>query len=292
MFGAPAIYHDGWVAAAEPHAIPWLLLTNKPIQDIWETEKWHLYHVTPDDDWTEYSDVQNKYPDKLKELQQLFVTEGEKYNAFPLNNLPSIFNARPSLIAGRSTIAYHPGIVALNQADTPNVLNNDYSIEGDVTIPAPARNPNGVVVADGGRFGGYSLWVDHGKPVFSYNLMGTGTYRWKGANPLTSGNHKLIFNFVYDGGGFGKGGVGTLSVDGTAVDTHRVEHTAPILWPIFEGLDVGGDYSTPVDANYRCPNKFTGGISQVVFHTGPLKLAARQLEEYRNLRFAAAMSYQ
>jgi arylsulfatase A-like enzyme len=290
MFGAPAIYSDGWVAAAEPHAIPWLLLTNKPIQDIWETEKWHLYHVTADDDWTEYSDVQNKYPDKLKELQNLFVTEGEKYNAFPLSNVPSIFNARPSLIGGRSTIAYHPGIVALNQADTPNVLNNDYSIEGDVTIPA--RGTNGVIVADGGRFGGYSLWVDHGKAVFSYNLVGTDTFRWKDKSALTPGSHKLVFSFVYDGGGFGKGGVGTLSVDGTTVDTHRLEHTVPIIWPIFEGLDVGGDYSTPVDADYASPNKFTGSISQVVFNSGAMKLAAAQLKEYRELRIAAAMSYQ
>jgi arylsulfatase len=290
MFGAPAIYSDGWVAAAEPHAIPWLLLTNKPIQDIWETEKWHLYHVTADDDWTEYNDVQNKYPDKLKELQNLFVTEGEKYNAFPLSNVPSIFNARPSLIAGRSTVTYHPGIVALNQADTPNVLNNDYSIEGDVTIPA--RGANGVIVADGGRFGGYSLWVDHGKPAFSYNLVGTDTFRWKDKSALSSGSHKLVFSFVYDGGGFGKGGVGTLSVDGIAVETHRLEHTVPIVWPIFEGLDVGGDYSTPVDADYASPNKFTGSISQVVFQSGALKLAAAQLKEYRQLRIAAAMSYQ
>jgi len=290
MFGAPAIYSDGWVAAAEPHAIPWLLLTNKPIQDIWETEKWHLYHVTADDDWTEYTDVQSKYPDKLKELQNLFVTEGEKYNAFPLSNVPSIFNARPSLIGGRSTVAYHPGIVALNQADTPNVLNNDYSIEGDVTIPASGAN--GVIVADGGRFGGYSLWVDHGRPAFSYNLVGTDTFRWKDKSALTPGSHKLVFSFVYDGGGFGKGGVGTLSVDGTMVDTRRLEHTVPIIWPIFEGLDVGGDYSTPVDADYASPNKFTGSISQVVFNSGAMKLAAAQLKEYRQLRIAAAMSYQ
>jgi arylsulfatase len=290
MFGAPGIYHDGWVAATEPHAIPWLFLTNKPIQDVWETEKWHLYHVTADDDWTEYTDVQRKYPDKLKELQKLFVAEGEKYNAFRLNNLPSPFNARPSLIAGRSTVAYHTGIVALNQADTPNILNNDYSIEADVTIPAPGAN--GVIVADGGRFGGYSLWLDHGKAAFSYNLLGIGTYRWKGMNTLTPGRHHLRFGFAYAGGGFGKGGVGTLSVDGAAVDARRLEHTVPLTWPIFEGLDVGGDYSTPVDASYSSPNKFTGSISQVVFNTGPMKLTAAQFNEYRQLRLAAALGYQ
>jgi len=122
--------------------------------------------------------------------------------------------------------------------------------------------------------------------------MGTGTYRWKATSALSPGSHNLVFSFSYDGGGFGKGGVGTLSVDGTTVDTHRVEHTVPIIWPIFEGLDVGGDYSTPVDANYSCPNKFTGSISQVVFHTGPMKLTDVQMKEYHQLRLAAAMSYQ
>ncbi len=290
MFGTPGIYSDGWVAAAEPHAIPWLLLTNRPIEEIWETAKWHLYHVTADDDWTEYTDVQDKYPNKLKQLQQLFITEGEKYNAFPLNNLVSPFNARPSIVAGRSTVAYHPGIVALNQFQTPNVLNNDYSIEGDITVPTgPA---SGVIVADGGRFGGYSLWLDHGKPVFSYNLMGAAMYRWKGTSSLAPGVHKLVFSFTYDGGGFGKGGVGTLSIDGATVDKHRIPHTTSLTWPIFEGLDVGGDYSTPVDANYSSPNRFTGSIAQVVFNTGPMKLTAEQSKQLYKLRLAAAMGYQ
>ena len=122
--------------------------------------------------------------------------------------------------------------------------------------------------------------------------MGTNTFRWKDKSALTPGSHKLVFSFVYDGGGFGKGGVGTLSVDGSEVDTHRLEHTVPITWPIFEGLDVGGDYSTPVDADYASPNKFAGSISQVVFHTGPMKLTAVQLKHFRELRLAAAMSYQ
>ena len=149
-----------------------------------------------------------------------------------------------------------------------------------------------MIIANGGRFGGYSLWVDHGRPSFSYNLMGTGTYRWKGTSALTAGSHRITFKFVYDGGGFGKGGVGTLSIDDTAADTHRVEHTTPLTWPIFEGLDVGGDYSTPVDADYKSPNKFTGSITQVVFNTDPMKLTAQQFDEFRNLRFAAAMAYE
>jgi len=290
MFGALALYNDGWIATTEPHILPWLVLANKPIENVWGTEKWSLFHVAADDDWTEYSDVKAKYPDKLKELQDLFVTEAQKNNVFPLNNLPSPFAARPSLIGARTIVTYHSGIVALNQADTPNILNRDYSIEGDITVSAGGAN--GVIVADGGRFGGYSLWLDGGKPVFSYNLLELQTYRWKGASALAPGSHKLVFSFVYDGGGFGKGGAGTLSVDGKTVDTHRVGKTVPATMPWFEGLDIGADYSTPVDENFTVPNKFTGSISQVVFHTGAMKISKAQVPEYYRLLFAAAMGIQ
>ena len=290
IFAAPGIYNDGWVAAAEPHAIPWKPLTNKPTADIWGTLKWHLYHVTPDDDWTEYTDVQSKNPDKLKELQDLFVVEAEKNNVFPLNNTPSSFDARPSLIGARSTVIYHPGIVALNQADTPNILNRDYSIGGDVTVRSGGAS--GVIVADGGRFGGYSLWLDGGKPAFSYNTVELQTFRWKGASALAPGRHKLVFNFVYDGGGFGKGGVGTLSVDGKTVDSHRIDHTVPFIMPWFEGLDIGADYSTPVDANYTSPNRFMGSISQVTFHTGAMKISQAQRKQLAQALFTAAMGIQ
>ena len=105
----------------------------------------------------------------------------------------------------------------------PSVLNNDYSIDGDVTISAD--DGNGVIVANGGRFGGFSLWVDHGKPVFSYNLVMMDMNRWKGADKLTPGKHTLRFSFTYDGGGLGKGGLGTLSDDGRTLDSHRIPRT-------------------------------------------------------------------
>lgn len=278
MFGARAEYEDGWIAATDPFAIPWLILTNKFVQDPWNDAKWHLYHVTPDADWTEYDDVQNQYPAKLKQLQDLFLSDAQKYDVLPLNNLPTFFNARPSLIGDRSTIVYHPGIVALNQADTPNILNNDYSIEGDVTVGASA---NGVIVADGGRFGGYSLWMKSGVPVYSYNFLGIKTVRWSGSTAVSPGHHIIKFTFVYDGGGAAKGGLGTLSVDGKSVASHRIERTIPGTLPWFEGLDVGADYSTPVDRAYQVPNKFSGAISTVTFHSGAMKLAtAAQRRQY------------
>jgi arylsulfatase len=143
------------------------------------------------------------YPDKLKELQKLFVSEAPKNNIFPLNNAPAVLNPRTSLIGNRSTTIYNPGIVALDTYDTPNVLNNDYRIEGDVTVPADGGN--GVIVANGGRFGGYSLWVDHGRPTFSYNLVMKATYRWKGADKLTPGCASISLTMAADSAKAGQG---------------------------------------------------------------------------------------
>ena len=140
-----------------------------------------------------------------------------------------------------------------------------------------ADGGNGVIVANGGRFGGYSLWVNHGVPTFSYNFVNVDMYRWKGTKKLTRGPHQLRFSFVYDGGGFGKGGVGTLSVDG-------LPRTICCTLVYFEGLDIGADNASPVDDQYTVPNKFTGTIAQVVFKSSPMKLTVQQKTEfYRRL---------
>ncbi|HVN68420.1 MAG TPA: arylsulfatase [Candidatus Binatia bacterium] len=287
MFGAPAIYQDGWIATTDPTNLPWLVLSNKFTPDRWETMTWHLYHVTADDDWTEYADVQSQYPDKLKELQALFVSEGEKNNVFPINNLPNFFDPRPSLIGDRTTVTYHPGITALNQADTPNILNRDFTIAGSVSIPS--NGANGVIVADGGRFGGYSLWLRDGKPNFTYNLIDIlpKPYRWSGTDAIGPGRHTIAFKFEYDGGGFGKGGSGTLLVDGKAVASQRIDHTVPFTLPWFEGLDIGSDNSTEVDPSYTVPNAFTGTIESVTFNTGPMKISRSQVPMYMAGLYAA-----
>ena len=189
MMGAMGMYRDGWIASTDPFAIPWTLIANKPAEDVWGKANWRLYHVTEDDDWSQYTDVKDKNPGKLKELQELFVTEASKNNIFPLSNTAATLNARPSLIGNRSTTVYHSGIVALDTYDTPNFLNNDYNIEGDVTVNADGGN--GVIVANGERFGGYSLWVNHGVPTFSYNRVMMAMDRWKGTEKLTAGPHKL-----------------------------------------------------------------------------------------------------
>jgi len=287
MFGARAIYNDGWIAATDPFGAPWLAFANKPIDDPWGTAKWHLYHITPEADWTENDDVAAANPDKLKELQALFASEAERDHVTPLNNVPSFLNPRPSLIGARKTIVYKSAMVGLPFADSPNILNRSYRISGDITIPAAGAT--GAIVADGGYFGGYSLFMKNSHPAFSYNLIDLAMFRWSGPNAVSPGHHVIAFDFVYDGGGYGKGGVGTLLVDGKAVDHKRIPQTVPLTMPWFEGMDIGQDALTPVDSNYQSPFRFTGAVNSVTFHLDPPKLTAAQWETWqRQLNIAAA----
>jgi arylsulfatase A-like enzyme len=290
MFGARAIYNDGWIAATDPFGAPWLTFANKPVKDPWNTAVWHLYHVTPDSDWTENDDLKDKYPDKLKELQALFEVEAKKNNVLPLNAMPSFLDARPSLLGARKTIVYHEGIVGLLFADSPMILNRSYRIDGDITVPRGGAN--GVIVADGGTFGGYSLFLKDGKPCFSYNLIMLDTIRWHGKDVVTPGHHTISFDFKYDGGGYGKGGVGTLLVDGKAVDSHRIEKTVPFTMPWFEGMDIGMDMLTPVDSEYETPFAFNGKIDKVTFHLEPFQLTAQQINTWRSVLATAAAGIQ
>src|SRR5208282_2998463 len=286
MFSNMAIYNDGWVAATTPFTKPWDLVLAPRRADPWAEAEWNLYHVTPEDDWSEATDVKTQNPQKLKELQDLFLSEAAKHQVFPLNNVPLPNDARPSLTAGMNPIVYRPGLIDLYPTDTPNVIGTSYRIEGDVVVPSGGAN--GVLVAMGGEFGGYSLYVQGGRPVFAYNLLGVRTERWKGADALGPGEHTVSFDFKYDGGGFGKGGVGTLSVDGKPLDTHRIERTVPFIWPWDDGLSIGQDTLTAVDANYEVPNAFTGKIKTITYTYPNAESAATTMKPEDLKRLGAA----
>ena len=134
--------------------------------------------------------------------------------------------------------------------------------------------------------------MNRGKPAFSYNFLELETTRWTGANALAPGHHTVAFKFVYDGGGFGKGGTGTLSVDGNTVASRRIEHTIPFLMPWTDGMDVGEDNVTTVDSGYTVPNAFTGTIAKVTFHTGDMKISQAQRKQLAQALFTAAMGIQ
>lgn len=202
-------------------------------------------------------------------MQELFLVEATKYNVFPLDNsvLERIITPRPSAIAGRTVFTYPGYLPGVPYSDAPNILNKSYSITAEVEIPQSGAE--GMLVTLGGRFGGYGLYVLKSKPIFTYNFFDLERFRWEGP-ALTPGKHTVVFDFKYEGPGFGKGGTGVLSVDGKAVASKTVPHTAPFLLTIDESFDVGADLRTPVDDHdYQVPFRFTGKLAKVTINLKP-----------------------
>jgi arylsulfatase A-like enzyme len=270
MFGNRAIYHDGWVAATTPPDPPWLMGTAK-LPEVVNGYKWELYNIA--EDYSQNNDLAAKNPDKLRELKELFLVEATKYNVFPLDNsvLPRLVAARPSATVGRTLFTYSGEMSGIPAGDAPSILNKSYTITADIEVPQGGGE--GMLVTLGGRFGGYGLYVLKGKPVFTYNLVDLERFRWEGA-ALTPGKHTIVFDFKYDGPGFGKGGTGVLKVDGKDVASKQVPHTIPFLMAIDETFDVGIDTRTPVDdKDYQVPFRFTGKLAKVTIRVGPEQLA-------------------
>ena len=258
MFGNRAIYHDGWIAATVPPQPPWLLGTAK-MPDIMTGYKWELYNIT--DDFSENNDLAAKNPDKLKELQALFMDEARKYQVLPLDNsfLERVAVPRPSAIAGRTEFTYSAEVSGVPEGNAPDFIGKSYSITADVEIPP--KGAEGMLNTLGGRFGGWGLYLLKGKPVFTYNLLGLERFRWEGSQALTPGKHTIVFDFKYDGPGMAKGGTGVLSVDGKEVAKKTIPHTVPGRFTIDESFDVGVDTRTGVDDNdYQPPFRFNGKL--------------------------------
>jgi arylsulfatase A-like enzyme len=281
MFGNRAIYHDGWVAATTPGFVPWD--SSAEVQGRVPAVldyKWELYKVS--EDFSEANDLASREPAKLKELQDLFWTEAEKYHVLPIENSRidrfDVSN-RPSLTRGRDEFTYFPGLVRIPEGAAPDLKNKSYQIRAEVVIPRDGAE--GMLLTHGGRFSGYGLYVLGGKPVFLYNLAGVARYSVAGPEALTPGKHTILFDFRYDGGGLGKGGDGTLQVDGKTVATGRIERTLAFRLSLDETLDCGEDTGTPVSEDYRTPFKFTGELKKVTVYLKPVPLTAadqRQLD--------------
>jgi arylsulfatase len=284
MWGNRAIYHDGWIAATTPPAPPWLMGTAKLPTDLVNGYKWELYNIA--EDYSEYNDLAARMPDKLREMQELFLVQAEKYNVFPLDNsvLQRVLAARPSYTAGRTVFTYSGELPGVPYSDAPNILNRSFTITADVRIPGGLTTgtvglagsqgaAQGMIVTLGGRFGGYGLYLLNGKPVFLYNFLDLERFRWEGQEALTPGKHTIVFDFAYDGPGFGRGGTGVLRVDDKDVATAKVQHTVPFLLTIDETFDVGVDTRTPVDdKDYQVPFRFTGKLDKLTFKLGPEQL--------------------
>ena len=160
-------------------------------------------------------------------------------------------------------------------SDAPSILNKSYTITAEVDVPQGGAE--GMITTLGGRFGGYGLYLLKGKPVFLYNLVDLERFRWQGQDPLAPGKHTIVFDFTYDGPGFGKGGTGVLRVDDKEVANQKVPHTVPFIMAIDETFDVGVDTRTPVDdGDYNVPFPFTGKLDKVAFKLGPTQLGANE----------------
>jgi arylsulfatase A-like enzyme len=278
MFGNRAIYHDGWIAATPPPQPPWLMGTAK-MPEVLNGYKWELYNIA--EDYSENNNLAARFPDKLKELQELFLVEAQKYQVFPLDNsiLERILAPRPSATAGRTEFTYSGEMSGLPDGSAPNILGKSYSITADVEIPPGGAE--GMLNTLGGRFGGYGLYLLKGRPVFSYNLLAVEHFRWEGSEALPPGKHTILFDFKYDGPGFGKGGTGVLSVDGKEVARKTVPHTIPVLMTIDESFDVGMDTRTGVDDNdYLPPFRFTGKLVKLTVNLKPAPMSAEDQKRW------------
>jgi len=286
MLGNRAIYHDGWIATTTPATLPWILST-KPAPDVITGYNWELYNVgdLQSGDPTESNDLAASRPDKVKQMQELFYAEAAKHNVLPLDNSTlTRWNApRPNLRAGRTVFTYSGAPISVPNSGAPSILNKSYTITAEVTIPEGGAE--GMIVTDGGRFGGYGLFLSkgdlgfgRGKPVFLYNFLDLKRTTWEGPE-LKAGKHTIVFDFKSDGPGLAKGGTGVLLVDGKEVARNSMEHTTPITFPEDETFDIGQDTRTPlalIEYRYDSPFRFTGKINKVTFNLGEEKLTAEE----------------
>ena len=280
MLGNRAIYNEGWVACTTPVTLPWELSTATP-PDVITGYKWELYNVM--DDPTQSSDLASKMPDKLKQMQDLFDSEAEKYGVLPLDNstLARWNTPRPSLTAGRTEFTYRGGLTGVPSSAAPSILQKAYTITAEVEIPDGGAE--GMIVTEGGRFGGYGLFlsrgefgVGRGNVVFMYNLLDLQRTMWEGPY-LEPGKHIIVFDFKPSSSALGAGGTGVLSVDGKEVATKSMDHTIPVTFPEDETFDVGEDTRTGValaEYRYDVPFKFTGKIDKLTFRLRPPEQAS------------------
>ena len=257
MFANRAIYHDGWVAATTPAALPWKTGNEPPIDQY----QWELYKI--DDDFSEANNLATAQPEKLRQLQEMFWVEAAMHNALPIENSRidrfDVKN-RPSLTRGRKTFRYVPGMVRIPEGAAPDIKNKSYRISADVEITADGAE--GMLLTQGGRFCGWGLYVLEGVPKYHYNIVGVTRYDVSGKEPLKPGKHTVALDFKYDGGGQGKGGTASLSVDGAKVGETRFDITIPLRISLDETLDCGKDTGTPVSEDYKVPFRFSGEIKE------------------------------
>jgi arylsulfatase len=269
IFGNRAIYHDGWLVGTV-HRAPW---EAKPRATL-ENDVWELYDTRADFSLT--NDLAKSNPTKLKKMQKLFIKEAIKYSVLPIDDRSlertnAAIAGRPDLMAGRTSLTVYEGMIGMSENVFINTKNRSHTITADLTIPEGGAN--GVILCQAGRFGGWSLYLKDGKPIYTYNFLGLKRDTIAAKEPIPAGKTTIRYEFVYDGNGLGKGGLGTILVNGQKVAEGRIERTQPMIFSADEGADVGEDGETPVVEDYGipAPYKFTGKIVKVAVDIGEMK---------------------
>ena len=272
IMGNRGIYQDGWFAGTI-HRAPWERMPRRKLQeDIWE-----LYDTRAD--FSLANDLAAANPVKLKELQGVFLKEAIKNRVLPIDDrmearIVAASAGRPDLMEDRTSLTLSAGMVGMSENVFINIKNRSFSITADVEIPKGGAN--GVILAQGGRFGGWSLYLKEGKPTYCYNFLGLHEFKVSAPQALAAGKATIRMNFDYDGGGIGRGGTATILVNGEKAASGRIEHTQAAVFSADETADVGVDDATPVTADYKeRDNAFTGKILKVTVDVKPIGAAAR-----------------
>jgi hypothetical protein len=285
VFCNRGIYHKGWTAVTR-HSVPWVVDSELPGLD---DDVWELYDTSTD--WSQARDLAATHPDKLEELKRLWLIEAVKYNVLPLDDrrierFNSDLAGRPVLISGSSQILYG-GMGRLSENSVINLKNKSHAVTAQIVVPEGGAQ--GVIVAQGGAFAGWSLYLHDGKPRYCHNLAGLQRFHVGAEAAVPAGEHQVRMEFTYDGGGLAKGGVTALYVDGEKVGEGRIGATVPMIYSGDETCDVGYDSGTPVSDDYTSAgSRFTGRVKWVQLDAG-LDDHDHLITAEERLRVASAM---
>ncbi len=287
MMGQYALYHEGWLLSTEVNRAPWEAF-GPANPDPLNNQVLELYDLNKD--FSQSQNIAEQFPEKVKELKQMFIEEAKKYQVFPMDASVAarIVAPRPNITAGRTEFTYTHPMVGLPQGDSPMILDSSYTITADIEVPAGGAE--GMILTSGGRFAGYGFYLLKGKPVFLWNLIDLERVKWEGPDALAPGKHTLEFDFTYEGlglgtllfnnmSGLGRSGTGVLKVDGKEVATKKMEKTLPMILQWDESFDIGSDTLTGVnDADYQPPFALTAKLDKLTIKVNRPQLSPADIK--------------